>query len=64
VQFKFKVALKAINEIANTYDVHPTQIKSWKKQLLIEGSTVSGQNTVITWPNQPSEESVVRMIPK
>ncbi|GAB4277592.1 MAG: hypothetical protein Kow0080_28690 [Candidatus Promineifilaceae bacterium] len=39
-QFKFKVALEAvkelrtINEITNTYDVHPTQVKSWKKQLL------------------------------
>jgi putative transposase len=50
-QFKFKVALEAvrelktINEIASAYDVHPTQIKSWKKQLLTEGSTVFGQNT-------------------
>ncbi len=36
-QFKFKVALEAvkelktINEIASAYDVHPTQVKSWKK---------------------------------
>jgi len=33
--FKFKVALEAIkelktiNEITSTYDVHPTQVKSW-----------------------------------
>lgn len=51
-QFKFKVALEAakelktINEIASAYDVHPTQIKSWKKQLLTEGSIVFGQNAV------------------
>ena len=51
-QFKFKVALEAakelktINEIASAYDVHPTQIKSWKKRLLTEGSIVFGQNAV------------------
>lgn len=48
-QFKFKVALEAakelstINEIASTYAVHPSQVKSWKKQLLAEGPTVFGQ---------------------
>lgn len=49
-QFKFNVALEAIrelktiNEIASAYDVHPTQVKSWKKQLLSEGPAVFGQN--------------------
>ena len=49
-QFKFKVALEAvkelktINEIASAHDVHPTQIKSWKKQPLAEGPTVFGQD--------------------
>lgn len=38
-KFKFQVALealkelKSINEIASLYEVHPTQIKQWKKQL-------------------------------
>jgi len=38
-KFKFQVAvealkeLKTINEIASGYEVHPTQVKQWKKQL-------------------------------
>ena len=38
-KFKFQVGLEAlkelktINEIASAYEVHPTQIKQWKKQL-------------------------------
>ncbi len=48
-QFKFKVALEAaidletINEIASKFDVHPSQVKSWKKQLLAEGEGVFGR---------------------
>ena len=62
-QFKFKVALEAvrelktINEIASTYDVHPTQVKSWKKQLLAEGPTVFGQNTVQQLREQATREA-------
>lgn len=38
-KFKFQVGLEAlkelktINEIASAYEVHPTQVKQWKKQL-------------------------------
>ncbi|MBI9047577.1 MAG: transposase, partial [Anaerolineaceae bacterium] len=38
--FKFKVALEAmkeqatINEIASQNNVHPNQVRNWKKQLL------------------------------
>ena len=45
-EFKFKVALEAINraktisEIASDYEVHPTVIRNWKKQLLDEGVDV------------------------
>jgi transposase-like protein len=62
-QFKFKVALEAvkelhtINEIASKYDVHPTQVKSWKKQLLAEGATVFGQNTGQQLREQEAHES-------
>jgi putative transposase len=62
-QFKFKVALEAvrelktINEIASTYDVHPTQVKSWKKQLLTEGPTVFGQNTARQLREQATREA-------
>ncbi len=42
-EYKAKVALEALkghrtlNELATEFDVHPTQIHTWKKQLL-EGS--------------------------
>jgi transposase-like protein len=48
-EFKFRVALAAIKEqqtlsqLASEYEVHPTQITQWKKQLLEEGSTLFGQ---------------------
>lgn len=45
-KFKFQVAVEAmkeqkpINEIASLYEVHPTQVKQWKKQLQDEGVEV------------------------
>jgi len=45
-QFKFRVALEAIGElkttsqIASEYDIHPTLIRKWKKQLREEGSSI------------------------
>jgi putative transposase len=45
-QFKFKVALEAakesktVNQLASEYEVHPTQISQWKRQLLEEGDSV------------------------
>jgi transposase-like protein len=45
-KFKFQVALEAlkelktINEIASQYEVHPTQVKQWKKQLQEEGADI------------------------
>ena len=50
-QFKAKVAVEALkghkttNELASEFEVHPTQINIWKKQLL-EGSKqlFSGKN--------------------
>ena len=44
--FKFKIALEAVkgvktvSQIAAEYNLHPTQIGNWKKQLLQQGSTV------------------------
>jgi transposase-like protein len=44
--FKFRVALEAIGElkttsqIASEYDIHPTLIRKWKKQLREEGATI------------------------
>jgi len=45
-EFKSKVAIKAlkghktINELASEFDVHPTQVNNWKRQL-IESSKVA-----------------------
>ena len=47
-QFKFRVALEAlketkpINEIASQYEIHPTQVKQWKRQLREGGADVFG----------------------
>jgi transposase-like protein len=47
-QFKFQVALEATKEVqtlaqlASTYEVHPTQIAQWKRQLLDGGSRLFG----------------------
>ena len=49
--------LKTINEIASAYDVHPTQVKSWKKQLLAEGPTVFGQNVAQQLREQDARET-------
>lgn len=44
--FKFKIALEAVkgvktvSQLAAEYNVHPTQIGSWKKQLLQQGCTL------------------------
>jgi putative transposase len=45
-EFKFKVALEAlkgqatINEIAGRYQVHPNQVRNWKKKLTENGAAV------------------------
>ena len=45
-QFKFRVALEAakdsqtISELASKYEVHPTLVRNWKKQLMGEGAEV------------------------
>lgn len=45
-KFKFQVALDALkglqtlNEVASQYEVHPTQVKQWKKQLQEQGAEV------------------------
>jgi transposase-like protein len=50
-QFKFRVALEAageaktISQIASEYEVHPTLVRNWKKQLLSEGVEVFQRTT-------------------
>ena len=44
--FKFKVAmeaakgLKTINQIASSYQVNPSQVSQWKKQLQSQGASI------------------------
>lgn len=48
-KFKFRVALEAargsktINQIASDYQLHPTQVREWKKKLMEGGSAIFGQ---------------------
>ena len=62
-QFKFNVALEAlkelqtINEIASAHSVHPSQVKTWKKQLLTEGATVFGRNVARIQQQQAIQEA-------
>lgn len=60
-QFKFKVALEAnkgvktLNELASEYGVHPTQISTWKKQLLEDGAEIFSRG-----PNRGQQEQESR----
>jgi len=62
-QFKFKVALaaakgdKTINEIASDYNLHPTQISNWKKQLLTEGPMVFNSSMARQLQEQEARET-------
>ncbi len=62
-QFKFKVALEAIkgqitiNEIASSNNIHPNQVSTWKKKLLVEGLTVFGQETAKKLEEQTAREA-------
>ena len=62
-RFKFKVALEAvkeqitINEIASKNNIHPNQVSTWKKKLLVEGQIVFGQQTAKKLEEQSAREA-------
>lgn len=62
-EFKFRVALEAVKEqktlsqLASEYEVHPTQITQWKKQLLDGGSGLFGQQHVRDQQMQSAREA-------
>ena len=62
-KFKFQVALEAlkelqtINEVASKHNVHPTQVKQWKKQLQTEGAEVFSDKSAKERENQAETES-------
>jgi transposase-like protein len=49
-EFKFKVALEAakeqktLSQLGSEYELHPTQISEWKRQLLSGGMNVFGKS--------------------
>ena len=62
-QFKFRVALEAmkgqatINEIASQNNVHPNQVRNWKKQLVEEGAAVFERETSLDRREQEAQEA-------
>lgn len=62
-QFKFKVALEAakglktISEIDSQHNIHPSQVRTWKKQVLAEGATVFGSNLARQLREQEAREA-------
>ena len=64
-KFKFQVALEAlkelktINEIPSSYEVHPTQVKQWKKQLQEGGVNVFDEKTEKTAQVQSTMEATL-----
>lgn len=62
-RIKFQVALEAlkgaqtVNEIAGHYEVHPTQVKQWKKQLQEEGAEIFNEKASKAERTQAEKES-------
>jgi transposase len=70
-QLKAKVALEAIRgektvaELASQYEVHPTMINNWKRQMLEESSSVfekGGQPTKADTSHQAQIDELYRQI--
>lgn len=68
-KFKFQVALEAvkevrtINEIASAYEVHPSQVKQWKKQLQSEGAAIfNGQGEKVQQGQAAAEANLYEQI--
>jgi transposase len=59
-EFKAKVAIEALkghkttNELASEFEVHPTQINGWKRQLL------DGSKELFSGKKEKDEESVIQ----
>ncbi len=67
-EFKAKIALAAIRgeetvpQLAARYNIHPTQINSWKRQLIEKASDLFGKNNDINNKNEHSADDLHRVI--
>ena len=63
-QFKAKVALEAVRgektvaELASQYQVHPTMINNWKRQLLEEASSLFEKGSEIGKANESQQAQI------
>lgn len=63
--YKFKVALagargdKTLSALAQEYQVHPSQISTWKQQLLAEGASVFGRGRGKSEREQAAQEAAL-----
>ena len=66
--FKAKVALAAhkadrtVNQLAGQYDVHPTQIHAWKKQLLAGAESIFNGRKAATTDAEARETELYEQI--
>ena len=68
-EFKAKVAIEALkeqqtlSELATKYEIHPTQITDWKKQLLGGSSTLfEGGKSVVPPENDPEKDELYKVV--
>lgn len=63
-QFKAKVALEAVrgektvSELASQYEVHPTMINNWKRQLLDEASSLFEKGSQTSKANESQQAQI------
>ena len=64
-KFKAKVAIEAleghqtVNQIAAEFEVHPTQVNTWKKQLLESSSAIFGKGKKLQADNHEEEKDTL-----
>lgn len=67
-EFKKKIAIEAVreqrsvNEIASAYEVHPTQVRKWKKELLDGAISIFEDPRKLegAWRRQEQQEAVLQ----
>lgn len=67
-EFKAKIALAAIRgdetipQLAARYGIHPTQINSWKRQLIEQAAELFSRNTCASKENGQTTDDLHRVI--